>query len=131
MNTSYIVTLLLALVSAPGLWAVLQFLVSRRDRERKAWFDEAQAAYQRLSEDCDALRKQLRESDERSNKAERRHQEELRGVRRELADVRDALFTRLDAFDEVLPYVQGLSDEKVRELRAANRAVRKAVYRGQ
>lgn len=131
MNIPYIVTLIVALISAPGLWAMFQYLLGRRERERKAWFEEAQAAYERLSEDCDRLRTDLRNSDKRRNETEKRHQEELRVVRRDLADVRDALFTRLDAFDEVLPYVQGLSDEKVRELRAANRAVRSAVYRGQ
>jgi hypothetical protein len=119
-----------AVGSIGGGWAVLRFFMGRREREREAWFVEAQKSYERVSSDCENLRGLLNASEERRTESETRHQRELEMVRRELADVRDALFVRLDAFDEVLPYVQGMPDEKVRELRAANRATRSAAYRG-
>jgi hypothetical protein len=90
-------------------------------RRHEVWFKEAQVAYDRVSKECSDCRAELRKADEV-------HRKEIDGVRRDLSEVRDALIKRVDAFDEILPYVQGLPDDKLRELRAANRAVKMAIW---
>lgn len=90
--------------------------------QHKTWFDEAQAAYKLAREQCTDCLNEL--------KAEKvDHAKELAGMRRDLAEVRRALILRADVVDELLPYVQGLPDDKMLELRATNRAVKMAAYR--
>lgn len=89
--------------------------------EHDTWFKEANAAYARVDKECKECKTQLRESDER-------HGKEIGKLRREVGELRDALIKSVDRVDELLPYVQDLPDDKMRELRAANRAVRRAVW---
>lgn len=90
-------------------------------RRHEIWFDEAKDAYARVSKECASCRTELREADER-------HRREMDTLRRELGEVKDALLKRIDAVDELLPYVQGLPEEKMRDIRTANRVVRMAVW---
>lgn len=90
-------------------------------RRHEIWFDEATAAYARVSKECADCRTELHAADER-------HRAEMATLRRELGEVKDALIKRVDAVDELLPYVQGLPEEKMREIRTANRVVRMAVW---
>lgn len=90
-------------------------------RKHEIWFEEATAAYARVSQECVDCREALRTADER-------YRGEIETLRRELGEVKDALLKRVDAVDELLPYVQGVPEEKMRDIRAANRVVRMAVW---
>lgn len=81
---------------------------------RQTWFREAEQSYARI-------KKQLEESDIRHNK-------EMRKLRGEVGELRDALLKRVDVVDELLPYVQNMPDDKMREIRAANRAAKYALW---
>lgn len=131
MRVDYSVTLLVSLLSSAGFWAMVQWFVSRKHREteretarQRDWFDEAEAAYKRVNDECSDCKKELQ-------KVKDDHLRQLGALRRELSDVKDALVSRADALDELLPYVEGIPDDKIREIRSANRAVRAAVWRAQ
>lgn len=138
MNLSLVNLLISAAVSLCGTGigvALLQGVFSRDGRRADAartagedqarrheiWFDEAKDAYARVSKECADCREELRNTEER-------HRTEIATLRRELGEVKDALIQRVDAVDELLPYVQGLPDEKMHDIRAANRVVRMAVW---
>lgn len=89
--------------------------------QHETWFDEAKDAYARVSRECADCRTELRNTEER-------HRVEIDKLRRELGEVKGALIKRVDAVDELLPYVQGLPEEKMHDIRASNRAVRLAVW---
>lgn len=115
--------------------ALLQGVFSRDGRRAEAaktaaegqaqrheiWFNEAQAAYDRVNKECSECKQELAA-------AEKRHQTEINQLRREVGDLKDAVISRIDDMNEVLPYVQGMPDDKVREIRAANRAVKMAIW---
>ena len=94
---------------------------ARRERERDEWMREAQSAYKRVQNECSSCRKEL----------ERIKREEIEPMKRDNAALKDALLNRIEALDEILPYITELPDDKVRDLRAANRAHRQAVFRAQ
>lgn len=109
-----------------GIVAIIQIIVSTRTRradasqtetetdvlDRKTWMIEAHESYGELKEKYEACCK------------------EIVSLRQEVGELKDALIGRVEEFDETLPYVQGLPDDKMREIRASNRAVKMAVYRG-
>lgn len=139
VTASFSQTLIIALVSSAGFWGILQWIMNRQARKearteaarknqrdldhharvlaeaqeaaQRAALDSLEGAYNRVTSECSECRRKLEE------------------VLKELADIKDVLIERLDAFDEILPYVQNLPDDKLRDLRAANRAVKMAVYR--
>lgn len=92
--------------------------------DRDTWFKEAEDVFAKVKKECDDCKTELRQ-------AEERHRVATEKLRLFVTEVRDALIGRADAIDELLPYVQGLPEEKMREIRAANRAVRAAVWRVQ
>ena len=92
----------------------------RREHERDEWMREAQAAYERVQGECAGFRREI----------ERLRREEIEPLKRDNAAMKDALLDRIEALDEVLPFITSLPDEKIRELRASNRAHRQAVFRG-
>jgi hypothetical protein len=96
--------------------------LKRHERERDQWMRESKEAYRRVQGECKDCYEQLAA-------LRKRHEEEIREIKRELADVKEALLNRIEALDEILPYITSLPDEKVRELRSANRAHRTAVFR--
>ncbi|OBG71319.1 MULTISPECIES: hypothetical protein [unclassified Mycobacterium] len=91
--------------------------------DHELWREEAKEAYDNAKAECAACKKELKE-------AKDEHEAELSKLQREMAEIRDALNKRLDAIDEMLPYVQGMPEDKMAEIRAANRAARLAVWRG-
>lgn len=91
----------------------------RRERERDEWMREAAQAYKRVQGECSSCRKEL----------ERLKHEEIEPLKRDNAALKDALLNRIEALDEILPYITNLPEDKVRDLRAANRAHRQAVFR--
>lgn len=90
-------------------------------RQHEIWFGEAKDAYARVNRECQDCKRQLRESD-------RLHDTEMSRLRREVAELRDALIKRVDTVDVLLPYVEGMPDEKMREVRASNRAAKAALW---
>jgi seryl-tRNA synthetase len=90
--------------------------------EHKTWFDEARQQYDQIKADCADCKTELED-------AEREHKKEMAAFRGELNDLKDALIARADVVDELLLHVQGIADDKLRELKSANRAARNAVYR--
>lgn len=95
----------------------------RREKERDRWMRESKEAYSQVKSEC-------RECQAELEAVRKQHAEEIRQIKRELADVKDALLNRIEALDDLIPYITNLSDEKIRELRSANRAHRQAVFRG-
>lgn len=94
----------------------------RQERERDKWMRESKEAYSQVKTEC-------RECQEKLDAVQKKHAEEIRVIKRELADVKEALLDRIEALDEIIPYITNLPDEKVRELRASNRAHRQAAFR--
>lgn len=93
--------------------------------ESDTWRQEAAENYANVKQQCADCRKDLAA-------AKREHNDQLRMIRRELADVKAALVKRVDVVDEMLSAQQQnkpLSDERLVELRAENRAVRTAIVR--
>lgn len=136
MSVANIITGIGSGVFGGGLgMAVLQAIISTRSRRAQAartetetegiehgtWFKEAEAAYARVDKECKECKNELHTSNER-------HDKDMSKIRREVGELREALIKSVDRVDELLPYVQGLPDEKLREHRAANRAVRRAVW---
>lgn len=124
-----------------GLAALILAVFSRRktnadaeDTESGTWRSEAAFTLNEVKAQYVDCKKELaRNKSEHHTEIEamrREHSREIGVIRRELADVRDALISRADVVDELLPYVQGLPEDKMREMRAANRVVRQAAYRG-
>jgi hypothetical protein len=102
--------------------------VTARDR----WFTEADITYNRLEDQYEECRKELRDAREthREEIAELRseHNTQMGKLLRELSEVKDALSRQVDIVEELLPNVQGIPESKVREIRSANRAVRVALW---
>lgn len=108
-----------------GMQALFSYRSRRADAaktETDTWREAAKDVLAEVRRECADCRKQLLASDGK-------HEREIATVRGELGDVRDALIKRVDVVDELLPYVQGLPPEKMRELRAENQAVKVAVVR--
>jgi hypothetical protein len=91
----------------------------RRERERDEWMRDADKAYKRVSGECSSCRREI----------ERLKREEIEPLKRDNAAMKEALLDRIEALDEILPYITSLPEEKIRELRSANRAHRQAVFR--
>lgn len=123
MTKDFVGAILIAFISS-GLWPVIVPRIMERKHERRLkeveqrehdrdeWMRESEQAYKRVSRECKSCHDQLET------------------MRRELGVVKDALLNRIEALDEILPYITNLPDDKVRELRSANRAHRQAVFRG-
>lgn len=92
-------------------------------KDHELWRAEAKEAYAQAKLECSECKQELRE-------AKQEHEREIERMNRELNDIRDALVARLDAIDEMLPYVSGMPADKIDDIRAANRVVRKAIWRG-
>ncbi len=91
----------------------------RRERERDEWMRDAKTAYARVQGECSSCRKEI----------ERLKREEIEPLKRDNAALKEALLNRIEALDEIIPYITNLPEDKVYDLRAANRAHRQAVFR--
>lgn len=89
--------------------------------DRETWLKQAKDSYDRVDQECKDCKAQLRASDIR-------HGKEMAKLRREVGELRDALLKRVDVVDELLPYVQDMPDDKMREVRTANRAAKLALW---
>lgn len=109
--------------------------------DHEQWFREAEINYNRLNHQFEACRDELkgakdshhedmealrREHREQIGQLRQEHDRQMVRLKREVGEVRDALVASLDDIDTVLPYVQGIPDEKLREIRTANRVRRNA-----
>lgn len=126
--------------------AIVQAIISTRSRRAEAakteseaesiardtWIREAHETYSQLKEQYKECLEQVKTSkqshDEEMGTLRREHAEQMGKVRRDVTQLKDALIKSVDRVDELLPYTQGLPDEKVREIRNANKAVRIAVW---
>ncbi|OBJ50624.1 hypothetical protein [Mycobacterium asiaticum] len=122
--------------------AIVQGVFSYRSRradaartESDTWLNESKEAFDRLEKQCDDCKKELRDAkqEHRDEIAAMRqqHRDEMAAVRNELSDFKLALIRRTDVVDELLPYVDGLPEAKLRELRRENQAVKFAIVRAQ
>lgn len=130
------IPVLVALLTSGGTGVLVNHVFTRGTRkaektqvDHETWFREAEKSYDRAISECQDCKTRLIAADLRYEEADRRHDEEMASVRTQLADLKDAVVTRADVVDELLPYVQGLPEDKLLELRAANRAVKLAVFR--
>lgn len=98
-----------------------QARVDQRERERDDWMRDSEKAYQRAQAECKSCQKEI----------ERLKREEIEPLKRDNAAMKEALLDRIEAFDEILPYLTNLPDEAVHNLRSRNRAIRTAVFKGQ
>lgn len=119
--------------------AIIQAVFSARSKradaaktESETWRDEAKENFERLETLYEKCQKELGTAktihDQELTKLRREHGADLSKLRRELGEVKDALSKSLDVIDELLHTPQGLSDAKVREIRASNRAHRAALW---
>lgn len=91
-----------------------------KEKERDQWMEESKAAYARLEQENEDIRAEL----------SRVKREELEPLKRDQAALREALIGRIEVIDELLPHINHLAPEKVRDLQRLNRAERIAAFRG-
>jgi biopolymer transport protein ExbB/TolQ len=103
----------------------------QREHDRDVWMTNSERAYKRVEDECDKCRREL-ERVRRDNAAaiERLKRDEIEPLKRDNAAIKEALLDRIEALDEIIPYITHLPEEKVSELRRVNRAQRTAVLRG-
>jgi hypothetical protein len=89
--------------------------------DRDLWLREAHTQYEGLKIEYAECRRELSET-------KQAHDQAIGRVSREVGELKDALIRRVDVINELLPYVEGLPDDKMREIRAENRAVKMAIW---
>lgn len=88
--------------------------------DHETWFRDSREVFAQVKQQGDDCEKALKDTNR-----------ELARIRRDLAEVRSTLVGRVDVIDKILPYVHGIPEDELREIRASNRAVRTAIYRVQ
>ncbi|MDP7703163.1 hypothetical protein [Mycobacterium sp. TY815] len=122
--------------------AIVQAVFSYRGKraeaartESETWISESREAFQRLEDQCDDCKKELakakREHRDEMASIRQQHTDEINAMREVLVDFKMALIKRTDVVDELLPYVDGLPEDKLREFRRENQAVKFAIIRAQ
>lgn len=89
--------------------------------ESATFREEANDLYAKVKQECADCKQELHAAEQRHNKA-------IGKLQSEVGELREALVKSLNTVDELLPYTQGLPDQKMREIQARNRAVRRAVW---
>lgn len=95
-------------------------VAEEKEKERDQWMKDSERAYARLEKENQDIRKEL----------DRVKRDELEPLKRDQAALREALIGRIEVIDELLPHINHLPPEKVRDLQRLNRAERIAAFRG-
>lgn len=93
---------------------------AQKEKERDEWMEESKAAYALVKAENEGFRKEL----------DRVKREELEPLKRDQAQLREALIGRCEVIDELLPHITHLPPETVRELQRKNRSQQIAAFRG-
>lgn len=122
--------------------AIVQAVFSYRGKraeaaqtESETWMKESKEAFAEIKQQCADCKSELatakQEHRDEMAAIRQQHRDEMAAMRNELGDFKMALIKRTDVVDELLPYVDGLPEDKLRELRRENQAVKFAIIRAQ
>lgn len=137
-NQAFLAAIITAIITGPVWPVVVQKITERKNRsetreqerldrihaqkekERDEWMEESKAAYALVKAENEGFRKEL----------DRVKREELEPLKRDQAQLREALIGRCEVIDELLPHITHLPPETVRELQRKNRSQQIAAFRG-